>query len=247
VEDLGKKEEPGKQLEPITSTTTNTEELTQEEMGELFNDNYEDEDDDENSFSISRVQAEAGFSKDEDGNLVLKGRSGAARPSSAASSTVSDIIAAAERPRAAVFEPVRLQAAFQPGASPLHFSSRFLVYNSVGIVKAFASESESSIDVEFHDVEVHHAFHLANPEGYRLAALTRRLLVLAREGDEETPAKVCVNYFASSDMNKEWSLELPAGETIVAVAGEECGLEECSIFWICMICYGSRAFAECGS
>jgi chromosome transmission fidelity protein 4 len=225
VEDLEKtkeEEETVKQQQQQTATNVNsTEELTQEEMGELFNDNYDDDDEDENSFSISRVQAEAGYAKDEDGNLVLKnGGGGAARPSSAASSTVSDIIAAAaERPRAAVVEPVRLQAAFQPGASPLHFSSRFLVYNSVGIVKAFTSESESSIDVEFHDVDVHHAFHLANPESYRLAALTRRLVVLAREGDEETPAKVCVNYFASSDMNKEWSLELPAGETILAVAG----------------------------
>ena len=226
VEDLEKtkeEEETVKQQQQQAATTVNsTEELTQEEMGELFNDNYDD-DEDENSFSISRVQAEAGYAKDEDGNLVLKGGGGgAARPSSAASSTVSDIIAAAaERPRAAAVEPVRLQAAFQPGASPLHFSSRFLVYNSVGIVKAFTSESESSIDVEFHDVEVHHAFHLANPEGYRLAALTRRLVVLAREGDGETPAKVCVNYFASSDMNKEWSLELPAGETILAVAGQD--------------------------
>jgi chromosome transmission fidelity protein 4 len=224
VEDLEKtkeEEEAVKQQQQQPATTVNsTEELTQEEMGELFNDNYDDDDEDENSFSISRVQAEAGYAKDEDGNLVLKGGGGgAARPSSAASSTVSDIIAAAERPRAAAVEPVRLQAAFQPGASPLHFSSRFLVYNSVGIVKAFTSESESSIDVEFHDVEVHHAFHLANPEGYCLAALTRRLVVLAREGDGETPAKVCVNYFASSDMNKEWSLELPAGETILAVAG----------------------------
>jgi chromosome transmission fidelity protein 4 len=224
VEDLEKtkeEEETVKQQQQLPATVNSTEELTQEEMGELFNDNYDDDDDeDENSFSISRVQAEAGYAKDEDGNLVLKGGGGgAARPSSAASSTVSDIIAAAERPRAAAVEPVRLQAAFQPGASPLHFSSRFLVYNSVGIVKAFTSESESSIDVEFHDVEVHHAFHLANPEGYRLAALTRRLVVLAREGDGETPAKVCVNYFASSDMNKEWSLQLPAGETILAVAG----------------------------
>jgi chromosome transmission fidelity protein 4 len=222
VEDLEKtkeEEETVKQQQQLPATVNSTEELTQEEMGELFNDNYDD-DEDENSFSISRVQAEAGYAKDEDGNLVLKGGGGgAARPSSAASSTVSDIIAAAERPRAAAVEPVRLQAAFQPGASPLHFSSRFLVYNSVGIVKAFTSDSESSIDVEFHDVEVHHAFHLANPEGYRLAALTRRLVVLAREGDEETPAKVCVNYFASSDMNKEWSLELSPGETILAVAG----------------------------
>jgi hypothetical protein len=200
------------------------EELSQEEMGELFNDDYDDDDDDENSFSISRVQAEAGFSKDQDGNLILKGRPKGAtadRPSSAASSTVSDIIAAAERPRPATVEPIRLQAAFQPGASPLHYSSRFLVYNSVGIVKAFTSDSESSIDVEFHDVAVHHAFHLANPEGYHLAALTSRLLVLAREGDEEVTAKVCVNYFASSDLNKEWSLELSRGETILSVGGRK--------------------------
>ena len=231
VEDLGRKVEEGtKKQQPAaqqlpSAVTGNTEELSQEEMGQLFNDNYDDDDDDdENSFSISRVQAESGFAKDEDGTLILKGRTAGAadaRPSSAASSSVSELLAASERRYPKEAEPVKLQAAFQPGASPRHYTSRFLAYNSVGLVKGFTSESESSLDVEFHDVAVHHAFHLANPEGYQLAAITGRLLLLAREGDEETAAKLCVNYFASSDINKEWSLELALGETIHAVAGKK--------------------------
>ena len=69
-------------------------------------------------------------------------------------------------------EEVKLQAPFQPGASPSGLSSRFLVYNSVGIVRGHYGEEESSIDVEFHDVAVHHALHLANPDTCSMAALS---------------------------------------------------------------------------
>ena len=77
---------------------------------------------------------------------------------------------------------VRLQPPFQPGASPSGLTNRFLVYNSVGIVKSHASEAESSIDVEFHDIATHHALHFANTDNLSMAALSSTVLALASTG-----------------------------------------------------------------
>ena len=78
----------------------------------------------------------------------------------------------------------RLQPPFQPGASPSGLTNRFLVYNSVGIIKSHDSEAERSIDVEFHDIATHHALHLANTDGLAMAALSSTLLALAAPGEK---------------------------------------------------------------
>merc|ERR1719507_636672 len=88
----------------------------------------------------------------------------------------------------------------------------FLVYNSVGIVRSHYGEEESSVDVEFHDVAVHHALHLANPDACTMAALSTTLLAYS------SPDKLTVNYFSSGDVTKDWSLEMKEGEKIEAVA-----------------------------
>lgn len=181
-----------------------------EDMEALFN----DDDDEENSFSIGKVMAETGYKKDNEGNLTF-GASG--RPDSALSG-VSE--GSAGKPvrvvREIVKEEVKLQPPFQPGASPAGLSARFLVYNSVGIVRGHYGEEESSVDVEFHDVAVHHALHLANPDACTMAALSTTLLAYS------SPDKLTVNYFSSGDVTKDWSLEMKEGEKIEAVAvGQE--------------------------
>ena len=91
-----------------------------EDMEALFN----DDDEDENSFSVSKVTAQSGYVKDEDGNLTFGGRRDQERPSSALSG-VSAATGAVSELRAAV-APVRVktQPAFQPGASPEGLSNR---------------------------------------------------------------------------------------------------------------------------
>ena len=182
-----------------------------EDMEALFND---DDDDEENSFSIGKVMAETGYKKDNDGNLTF-GASG--RPDSALSLASEGSAGKPVRVvREIVKEEVKLQRPFQPGASPPGLSARFLVYNNVGIVRGHYGEEESSIDVEFHDVAVHHALHLANPDTCTLAALSTTLLAYA------SSEKLTVNYFSSSDVTKDWSLEMKEGEKIEAIAvGQE--------------------------
>jgi len=182
--------------------------LSKEELGELFND-----DDDENSFSISKIQAETGFAKDEEGHLIHgEAELGSSRPGSAASS-----YSAVNRAAPAPVE-IRLQASFQPSSSPDHFNYRFLVYNHVGIVKTI---QENNIDVDFHDSSTHYNLFFRNPDNYTMAALTDKVLVLAREGDDELPGKVTVHNFKSSESNNEWSMDLADGELVLGVAAGE--------------------------
>ena len=121
-----------------------------------------------------------------------------------------------------------VQEPFQPGSTPIHLQSRFMVWNAVGIVKSFTSDEEKSIDIEFHDTEVHHPIHLSNMRGYTMAALSNKCLILACDAEDDggsaddeisnNSSKLLCHYFGSSDVNKEWSLEMPNKEEIMAVA-----------------------------
>ncbi|XP_037094911.1 WD repeat and HMG-box DNA-binding protein 1-like [Pollicipes pollicipes] len=105
--------------------------------------------------------------------------------------------------------------AFQPGSTPAHLERRFLAWNSVGVVTA---HDEESIDVEFHDSAVHHPLHLRNALGHTLAALSDEALLLAAPGQDDQPAKLQCLHFGSWDSNKEWYLDLAAGEEPEAAA-----------------------------
>ena len=183
-----------------------------EDMEALFN----DDEDDENSFSVSKVTAQSGYVKDEDGNLTFGGQRDQERPSSALSG-VSAATGTVSELRAPVLAPVRArtQPAFQPGASPEGLRNRFLVYNSVGIVKCHESEGEGSLDIEFHDVAVHHSLHFANKDNISMAALSPKVLALANTSQG---GKLIVNYFSSGDVNKEWTVEMMEGEAVTGVA-----------------------------
>jgi len=187
-----------------------------EDMEALFN----DDDDDENSFSISKTVAETGYVKDEEGNLAY-GSGGKPRPESSMS-MASTVEGEGKREREVYRPPppakVRLQPAFQSGSSPAGLSNRFLVYNSVGIIKSHDSDQENSLDVEFHDIAVHHALHLSNSEGATMAALSSKVLATATTGDDVVGGKLMVNYFSSGDVNKEWSIVMEEEEEIRGVA-----------------------------
>jgi len=187
-----------------------------EDMEALFN----DDDDDENSFSIAKTVAETGYVKDDEGNLAY-GSGAQPRPDSALS-MASTVEGEGKREREVYRPPppakVRLQPAFQSGASPAGLSNRFLVYNGVGIIKSHDSDQENSLDVEFHDIAVHHALHLSNSEGATMAALSRKVLATATTGDDVVGGKLMVNYFSSGDVNKEWSIVLEEEEEIRGVA-----------------------------
>ncbi|XP_013197193.2 WD repeat and HMG-box DNA-binding protein 1 [Amyelois transitella] len=114
---------------------------------------------------------------------------------------------------AAVAAAVPRQPPFQPSSTPSQLEHRYLCWNEVGIVRCHTLENgESSIDVEFHDTNVHHGINLNNYLNHTMASLSTTVLALACE----TPSKlVCISLVGSS---KEWSVSLPDTEEAVCVS-----------------------------
>lgn len=112
------------------------------------------------------------------------------------------------------------QPAFQPGSTPVHFEQRFMLWNETGIVRAYSTEAEDTIDVEFHDVATHHTINMTNANDYTIAALSSEALVLANgEADELSSSRIlCMNFVTWDESNKEWTVDLPEDEFAAAVA-----------------------------
>ena len=117
----------------------------------LFDD--DDSNDNENSFSIRQIKKDTGFLDEESTNQSA--------PNADFAQDDLDLDLDQESSKketeefAAPKAPVQVQAPsipdydpqepFQPGSTPTHLESRFMVWNSVGIVRSFNSEDESSI------------------------------------------------------------------------------------------------------
>ncbi|XP_069117606.1 WD repeat and HMG-box DNA-binding protein 1-like [Argopecten irradians] len=120
------------------------------------------------------------------------------------------------------FKPTPLQNPFQPGSTPVHLSSRFMVWNSIGIIKQYNTEEENSIDIEFHNTSIHHAMHISNTSNYTLADMSSEAVILAAESEDGNPSKLTCMHFGSWDSCKEWTTAMPEGEEIMAITlGED--------------------------
>lgn len=168
----------------------------------------DDDEDNENCVSLERLKnatmKTAGRSRHDDVDDIddLLDRQAASRAADAADA-------------AAAVKLVPLQGAFQPAATPAQLEHRYLVWNSVGLVRAHSSDAENSIEVDFHDASVHHSIHMSNYLNHTMASLSRTVLALAREA----PSKlVCIALGASS---REWSTSLPDCDEIVALVATD--------------------------
>ncbi|KAK2853667.1 hypothetical protein Q5P01_006328 [Channa striata] len=110
--------------------------------------------------------------------------------------------------------PTPPQKAFQSGSTPAHLTHRFMMWNSVGIVRCYNDEQDNAIDIEFHDTAVHHAMHLTNSLGHIMADLSQEAVLLACPSTDELASKLQCLHFSSWDTNKEWMVDLPKGEDV---------------------------------
>lgn len=107
-----------------------------------------------------------------------------------------------------------LQPSFQPGSTPKSLEHRYMVWNDVGIVRAHATASEDSIEVEFHDASVHHGLHMVNHLHHTMASLSSTVLALC----SENPSKLVCIALGGSGGSREWSMTMPNCEEILCVA-----------------------------
>lgn len=171
----------------------------------------DDDEDNENCVSLERLKnatmRTAQRDDDDDIDAILDRQ------------TDQNVAAASAAAAAALAAPkiVPHQPPFQPAATPAHLEHRYLVWNAVGLVRAHTSDTENSIEVDFHDASVHHSIHMSNYLGHTMASLSRRVLALARDA----PSKlVCIALGASSG-SREWSTALEDCDEIVALTATD--------------------------
>ncbi|XP_011312326.1 WD repeat and HMG-box DNA-binding protein 1 isoform X2 [Fopius arisanus] len=184
----------------IEEAVSNSSELATngQDMYESGHLNCKEDDDDENVISLSKLKAS-----------ILEDDA----------KSHSDVTSVHEDKQ--VLSDVHLQEPFQPGSTPVHLLSRFMMWNDVGIVKCYKSEDDedSSIEVEFHDTSVHHSMHMNNYLRHTMAALSTEALALSCPSNDEEGSKLLVIMLQVWDTgNKEWNIDLPANEESRAVA-----------------------------
>ncbi|XP_076442996.1 WD repeat and HMG-box DNA-binding protein 1-like [Babylonia areolata] len=176
-----------------------------------------DDDDDAESIDLGAIKKSLMpviLGDEESRDSIWGAKPGEEAPAATTSTPVAPIVVEG-------FKPTPLQKAFQPGSTPVHLSSRFMKWNSVGIIRQYNTEDENSIDIEFHDTATHHAMHITNTSDYTMADLSPEAVVLATASDEESKSKLLCMHFGSWDSAKEWSTTMPDGEVIRAVAAGE--------------------------
>uniref|UniRef100_A0A8C1XPZ9 WD repeat and HMG-box DNA-binding protein 1 n=1 Tax=Cyprinus carpio TaxID=7962 RepID=A0A8C1XPZ9_CYPCA len=178
----------------------------------------EDDDDDDLMPATGRPRNRGSFLDDDDNSQGMSCVKLDGVPEEDGSSAILPAVGpAVSRP---VYEgpmPTQPQRAFQPGSTPVHLMHRFMVWNSVGIVRGYNDDQDNAIDVEFHDTAIHHAMHLTNTLGHTMADLSQEAVLLACEGTEELASKIQCLHFSCWDTHKDWIVDLPKGEDVRAL------------------------------
>ncbi|XP_077569756.1 WD repeat and HMG-box DNA-binding protein 1 [Stigmatopora nigra] len=180
--------------------------------------NNKDEEDDDDFIipATGRVRNRGAILDDENsldsGSLQLRQTKFDGDDDDADSAVMTAAVPATLRPIYDGPKPTPPQKAFQPGSTPLHLTHRFMMWNSVGMVRGYNDEQDNAIDVEFHDTAVHHAMHLTNTLGHTMTDISQEAVLLACPSTYELASKLHCLHFSSWDTNKEWMVDLPKGE-----------------------------------
>ncbi|MEE6492231.1 hypothetical protein FKM82_016522 [Ascaphus truei] len=113
--------------------------------------------------------------------------------------------------------PTPRQRPFQSGSTPSHLMHRFMVWNSIGVMRCYNDEQDNAIDVEFHDTSIHHTMHLTNTLNHTIADMSQEAVLLACDSTDELASKLQCLHFSSWDNSKEWMADMPKGEDVQAV------------------------------
>ncbi|KAM9066090.1 WD repeat and HMG-box DNA-binding protein 1 isoform X1 [Sarcophilus harrisii] len=180
--------------------------------------NYEDDEDDRMVASgYSRHRNPILEDDDSSVEIALTGKGSHREKEEKDESTHALPLTVSQRPYYDGPMPSPQQKPFQSGSTPLYLTHRFMVWNSIGIIRCYNDDQDSAIDVEFHDTSIHHATHLSNTLNYTIADLSHEAVLFACESTTELASKLHCLHFSSWDSSKEWTVDMPPNEDIKAI------------------------------
>lgn len=110
----------------------------------------------------------------------------------------------------------------QPGSTPWRSGRRYLTLNMIGWVWTVEQDDHNTVTVEFHDREAHRQYHFTDSELFSLASLDDVGALFAAptrvEDGEKLPATLHYRPHESWAAYSNWSVKLPAGEDVEAIA-----------------------------
>ncbi|RIB12960.1 hypothetical protein C2G38_2199259 [Gigaspora rosea] len=115
------------------------------------------------------------------------------------------------------------QEPFQPGATPENNNRRYLAMNNIGCITTTFHETYSTITVEFHDQSYNRGYNLRDEFNYSMACLDKDGALYAVESSEmsDSQANPSVLFYKPQETwasKSEWTVTLPQGEDIIAIA-----------------------------
>ncbi|KAF2182696.1 chromosome segregation protein-like protein [Zopfia rhizophila CBS 207.26] len=120
------------------------------------------------------------------------------------------------------FHP-EIHEAFQSGSTPWRGNRRYLCLNLTGFVWTVSQETHHhTVTVEFYDREFHRDFHFTDPFLYDKACLNENGTLFSCQPSDSSPAMIYYRPHETWTTRTDWRTNLPAGESITAIALSDC-------------------------
>ncbi|KAJ7725842.1 hypothetical protein DFH07DRAFT_1002167 [Mycena maculata] len=114
----------------------------------------------------------------------------------------------------------KAQPPFQPGATPMTQTKRYLAFNRIGKIEVTAVPDSTRylVDVKFWDESKRGGFHLGEDFEYNLGDLGERGALFACKPHDGEPAHVYYKLYGSAAPTGEWKYQLSGRCTVLGIA-----------------------------
>ncbi|KAF2420021.1 WD40 repeat-like protein [Tothia fuscella] len=112
----------------------------------------------------------------------------------------------------------QIHESFQPGSTPWRGNRKYLALNLTGFVWTVDQETHNTVTVQFFDREFHRDFHFTDAWMYDKACLNEHGTLFSCPPRDTHPAQLYYRPHETWTTRTEWRTQLPAGETITAIA-----------------------------
>ncbi|KAG8835473.1 hypothetical protein FRC17_003040 [Serendipita sp. 399] len=112
----------------------------------------------------------------------------------------------------------KAQPAFQPGSTPMKDRKGYLAHTRLGVIEVTDQDSHQIINVEFYDRSTYPSYHFTDYNRFTMASIGDHGIAYARASEKSEPSQILYKPFATWGSSTEWSIALPPGEDVIAIA-----------------------------